>query len=76
MARGWMLPSMLATTCFLAGCSQTSTTLIAGTEARIVSDTCRRAWRPISWSSRDTEQTQIEVRAGNAARKAYCRGVK
>lgn len=64
--------SLLATTFFLAGCSPTLTTRTAATEAAIAADVCR-AWQPVTYSSRDTEQTQLEVRATNAARAAYCR---
>ena len=36
-------------------------------------DLCRRAWRPQTYSSRDTPETVTEVQANNAARDAYCR---
>lgn len=69
--------STLAMTCFLAGCSQTLTTLSGGTEPAeeadqaIATDVCR-AWKPTPYSSRDTPETQTGNRANNAARVAYC----
>jgi hypothetical protein len=62
---------VLAVMFWLAGCSSTLTTRTVETETAIVADVCR-AWLPITYSSRDTDQTQLEVRAGNAAREAYC----
>lgn len=62
---------MLATMSFLAACSQTSGTLTVATEAAVASDVCR-VWQSVTWSSRDTDRTQLEVRANNAARDAYC----
>lgn len=47
-------------------------TQTAETEAAMVADLCDHVWRPVTYSSRDTEQTQIEARAANAARAAYC----
>lgn len=68
--------SLLAMTCFLAACQQMSTTRTAAieTDTSIVLDLCEHAWKPQTYSSRDTEQTQLEARANNAAREAYCRG--
>jgi hypothetical protein len=62
---------LLAMTFSLAGCLSTSTTRTDATEAAIVADVCR-AWPVVTYSSRDTEQTQTEARANNAARDAYC----
>jgi len=56
-----------------AGCLSTPQTRIEGTEAAIVAQVCR-AWVPITYSSKDTAATVLEVRAGNAARDAYCKG--
>jgi len=69
-----VLPLALATTFWLAGCSPTLTTRTGATEAEaaMAADLCEHAWRPVTYSSRDTEQTQIEVRAANAARATYC----
>lgn len=64
--------SMLATVFLTAACSPTTQTRIAGTEGQLAADVCR-AWLPVTYSSRDTDQTQIEARANNAARAAYCR---
>jgi uncharacterized lipoprotein YajG len=66
---------MLATTSFLAGCSPTSSTLTVETESAIAADVCQ-AWQPVTYSSRDTEQTQLQARANNAARAAYCNAGK
>lgn len=29
-------------------------------------------WKPITWSTQDTDQTIREVKENNAARKGYC----
>lgn len=63
---------MLAMTCFLAACQSATTTRTAETDRAIAADVCR-VWRPVTYSSRDTEKTRLEVRANNAARDAYCR---
>lgn len=60
----------------LASCSPTLTTLTGGTSAAvteqsIAADVCR-AWKAVSYSSRDTPETVLQVRANNEARKAYC----
>lgn len=70
-ARASIAPLLLATMLFPAGCSPTTTTLTAGTEATVAADVCR-VWLPLTYSSRDTELTQTEARANNAARDAYC----
>lgn len=66
----------LATTFFLAACSPTLTTLTGGTDDEtwnaVTRRLCAEAWRPQTYSSRDTDQTQLEARANNAARDAYC----
>lgn len=63
----------LGMTSFLAGCSPTLGTPTAATEAdtAAAAGVCR-VWTPVTYSNRDTEQTQLEARANNAARKAYC----
>lgn len=78
----WMRLPLLGMMFFLAGCSPTTTTLTAATnlignsqamqtDTRLAADACR-AWKPVTYSSRDTGQTQLEARASNAAREAYC----
>ena len=67
----WTLPLMLVMTCWLAGCQSIPTIRTDATDT-IVVDVCR-VWQPVTWSSRDIEQTQIEARANNAARAAYCK---
>lgn len=64
---------LLATTWLLTGCSPTTTTLTAATDERVASGVCA-VWLPVTYSSRDTDQTQLEARANNAARDAYCGG--
>ena len=54
---------LLALTPLLTACSTTT----------MVSDgTSCLAWRPITWSRKDTAQTVVEVKANNARRKSYC----
>lgn len=48
----------------LAGCATTTGT--AGTKS-----VCK-AWLAISWSSHDTDETIVEVKANNARQKAWC----
>lgn len=67
---------LLVTLFLLASCSPTLTTLTGGTSAAvteqsIAADVCR-AWKAVSYSSRDTPETQVEARANNASRDAYC----
>lgn len=57
-------PLMLGLVLTVASCTTTSTT---GTPA-----VCS-VWQPITYSaSKDTDETQQQVRANNAAREAYC----
>jgi hypothetical protein len=67
----WTLPLLLGMMCLLAGCQSILPTNTAATERAVAANTCR-AWKPISYSSRDTDQTRLEARANNAARDAYC----
>jgi len=32
-------------------------------------------WQNVSWSSKDTRQTIVEVKVNNARRKGYCEGI-
>ncbi len=64
-----LLP-LLAMLPLTAAC-QTTATRINAIESRIAADVCS-AWQPVTWSSRDTEQTQREVKASNLARDVYC----
>lgn len=52
----------------VAGCSQTTKTHIAATDPACI------AWRPVTYSSRDTPETQNQARANNAAWTKYCEG--
>ena len=71
----WILPLLLATMCFLAGCQSIQTTHTAETERDIVAAVCW-AWKPVTYSSRDTPETQLQARANNSAHDAYCRDVR
>lgn len=53
----------------VTACSPTTTTRTVETE--ITAGVCS-VWTPVTYSSRDTDQTQHEARANNAARDAYC----
>jgi len=68
------VPLVLAMTFLLAGCPSIPTTHTAATETldAMVADLCEHAWRPVTYSSRDTEPTQNGNQAANAARAAYC----
>ncbi len=72
----WTLLSLLAMTCGLVACQSIQTTLTGATDAAKAErsnavDVCR-AWKDVTYSSRDTNRTQDEVRANNASRDAYC----
>lgn len=69
-------PTVLLTlgmTFCLGGCQSLTTTRTAGIEAdkAVTAGVCR-VWVPITYSSRDTDQTRLEVRGNNAARGEYC----
>lgn len=72
-ASGWTAPMMLAMTFSMVGCTQTLMTPSAGIEAdKAAASAACEAWKPLTYSSKDTDQTQLEVRGNNAARGAYC----
>ena len=76
-SRGWLRSAwsplcLLGLTCSLAGCLETRATRIAATDKRAAVAVCS-AWLPTTYSSRDTPETQLGVRANNAARAAYCK---
>jgi len=56
------LTLMLAAALLLVGCK--TMTGSVGTECGV--------WQPITWSSRDTPETIVEVKANNARRAAWC----
>lgn len=65
--------TLLAMTFLMVGCTQTLTTRSAGIEAdKAAAGAACKAWKPLTYSSKDTDQTQLEVRGNNAARGAYC----
>lgn len=78
--RGLTLLLALAMTSCLAGCLSLQTTPTGEIEARAAAIAADKAiaakvcaeWVAVTYSSRDTEQTRLEVRANNAARDAYC----
>lgn len=37
-----------------------------------LSQVCSGSWRPVGWSKKDTDDTIREVKANNAAWKAWC----
>lgn len=49
----------------LTGCVTTTGTV--ETNAVVCS-----VWRPVTWSTKDTDQTILEVKINNARRKGYC----
>lgn len=65
--------SLTLSTLMLIGCM--TTTDFGGTtrqkaEADVLDEVCR-VWLPIRWSRNDTAPTIRQVKAGNAARKAW-----
>lgn len=56
----------LVTTSCLAGCAQTTRTRTGAIDPACI------AWANATYSSRDTEETQRQARANNAAREVYC----
>ena len=69
----WTLLLPLGMIFCLAGCQTIQPTRTAATDQRIAADVCK-AWTPVTYSRRDTPETQTEARANNAARAAYCKG--
>lgn len=69
---GCVLLPMLVSGCFLATIDQTRPTQTAEIDRQVTTGVCS-VWKAVTYSSRDTEQTQLEARANNAARDAYCR---
>lgn len=65
--------SLLVTMFLLVGCQLTQTTRTSETEKSLAFSVCK-AWKPVTYSSKDTEQTSTEARANNAARTSYCAG--
>ena len=52
-----------------AGCARM--TGIVGTNASVCS-----VWKPIGWSTKDTDQTIVEVKVNNARREGWCQSSK
>ena len=72
-ASGLTALTTLVMTFSMVGCQQTLTTRSAGIEAdKAAASAACEAWKPLTYSSKDTDQTQLEVRGNNAARGAYC----
>lgn len=60
-----LVPILMTTACATTG---------TGVTDQVIEDNALKvchAWLPISWSSRDTEQTRNEVKANNSARVAW-----
>lgn len=64
--------SVLGTMCCLGACQPMALTPTVAIDTRTAEQVCS-VWKAVSYSSKDTSQTQLEVRANNAAREAYCR---
>jgi uncharacterized lipoprotein YajG len=66
------LVTLLSMTVLLVGCATTMGIggINANPEAANPTAVCH-VWKPVSWSSKDTDQTITEVKANNAARKAW-----
>lgn len=62
--RSVLLIGLAMTTLMLGACETTTTGSGARTECEV--------WVGITWSRRDTDQTIREVKANNAAHKAWC----
>lgn len=69
------MPLTLATTFLLTGCSPAVTTRTAATEAAIAADVCR-AWIPVTYSSRDTDQTQLKCELEMPRKKPTARATR
>lgn len=63
---GLRMLSVLAMTLFLGGCNQT-----AKTNSVVIDPACM-AWPNVTYSSKDTPETQTQARANNAAKAVYC----
>ena len=63
-----LLPVLMSL--MLMGCATTTGTGATDPEAARPTAVCL-VWKPISWSSRDTDQTIREARANNRARTAW-----
>lgn len=70
LIREWPLLFVLVVPLLTTACGMTFRTSIGETDAAIVQRVCT-AWLPVTYSSRDTEQTKIEAKANNAAREAF-----
>jgi len=66
------LPLLLAMMCLLVACQSTPRTNTAAADAAVTSGVCS-AWQPVTYSSRDTPDSILQIRANNAARDAYCK---
>lgn len=58
----------------LASCATTPTGGIDTSPCRAQVEGQEPAWRPLTWSSRDTSETVEEVKANNARHEAWCKG--
>lgn len=63
----WKLMLVCVVTLLLLACTPLTRTS--------ATDVCA-VWRPVSWSSRDTPETVVEVKANNARRAAWCENGK
>lgn len=74
-ASAFALPLMPVLLFSTAACQQIPAIRVVAIEAdTMIAEGICDVWLPVSYSGRDTAETQLEVRAGNAARDAYCGG--
>ena len=69
---GCVLLPMLVTGCLTVPTGPIRPTQTDEIDQTVTAGVCT-VWKPVTYSGRDTEQTQLEARANNAARGAYCR---
>jgi hypothetical protein len=64
---------MLVAASMLTACG--TMTLIGATDP-VKRDVCSKVFGPVTYSSRDTPETQLQARRNNAAYDSYCKGKK
>jgi hypothetical protein len=67
-----MLPLALLAP-ILSSCATTDSGATRGAVGPAAVERICSAWPPVSWSSRDTEETIRDAKASNAARAGFCR---
>jgi len=69
IARKMLLPLAMLSAVTLSGCAKM--TGIVATNSAVC-----EVWKPIGWSSKDTDQTIVEVKVNNARRQGWCKAGK